>query len=276
MMGGTNGPAWLFVPATRPDRVLRASQVADVTVIDCEDAVAPRERGRARKSLATLAENLDVEAAVVRVNAPGTDDLTDDLSAVTRAGFTSVMVPKAEEPELLARLAPLRVVALCETPRGILAAAALAAVPNVIGLMWGSVDLAAVLGVAPWRGAPQEPGLPDVLAHARWQVLLAARANHVLAIDHAVVELDAMDGVAADARLAARSGYDAKACIHPRQVAVVRDAFTPSPEQLAWAGAVVSTGDTGAQRHDGQLVDEAVRQQALRILDRQRRSVSRN
>lgn len=262
------GPAWLFVPANRPDRVLRAAALADVVVIDCEDAVAVGDREVARSALVGLTGRLDPTRTVVRINALGTEDAARDLQAVAQVGLTTVMVPKAEDPASLAALAPLSVVALCETPAGVLAAPALASVPTVVGLMWGSVDLAAALGAAPWTWQGGTRQLPGVLDQARWQVLLAARAGGVVAIDHADVELTDLAGVAADAGVAARSGYDAKACIHPRQVAVVRDAFAPSAEQLAWARSVLAAGEGGALRDGGRLVDEAVRQQARRLLQR--------
>src|SRR5690606_20873997 len=127
-----------------------------------------------------------------------------------------------------------------------------------IGLMWGPADLSAAVGAADGH---------ELLSHVRWQVLLAARAAGVLAIDHALATV-AAEPVALDAATAARNGFDAKACIHPRQIKPIRHAFAPTPEQIAWAEQVLAA-EPGASRLGDQLVDEAVREQARRILDGQ-------
>ncbi len=253
------GPAWLFVPAVRPDRVVKAAGLADVVVIDCEDSVPTGAKAEARAGLAELAARLDRRRLVVRVNALDSDDGQRDLAAVRAAGLGAVMVPKAEHPGLLEGVG-LSVVALCETPRGILAAAEIAAAVEVVGLMWGSADLSAALGAHNGH---------EVLAHARWQVLLAARASGVVAIDH-VVPTVSVEPVVTDAAVAARNGFDAKACIHPGQVELIRHAFAPTAEQIAWAEQVLAA-ESGASRLGGQLVDEAVRKQARRILRDQMR-----
>lgn len=248
------GPGWLFVPADRPERVVKAASIADVVVIDCEDAVATTARDRARTGLADLAARLDPRRLVVRINALDTEDGPRDLDAVRAAGFGAVMVPKAEDPTLVAGTG-MPVVALCETPRGILAAERIAAVDEVVGLMWGSADLSAAVGATDGQ---------ELLNHVRWQVLLAARAAGVLAIDHVLATV-AAEPVALDATIAARNGFDAKACIHPRQIEPIRDAFAPTPEQIAWAEQVLAAGP-GVSRLGDQLVDEAVREQARRTL----------
>lgn len=143
----TPGPAWLFCPADRPDRYPKALAVADVVIVDLEDAVAPSARHSAREALRGLAADgvLDFERTVVRVNAAGTADHAIDVALTQETGIRRVMLAKAERPADVTAL-PHDVVVLLETPPGIGHAGALAAADNVVAAMWGADDLVAGLG----------------------------------------------------------------------------------------------------------------------------------
>lgn len=255
------GAAWLFTPADRPERLAGASAQADVLVADLEDAVAPARRDVARQALVTAA--LDPARTFVRVNAVGTADLEHDLEAVTVAGLRKVMLPKVESAADIARLEGFEVIALCETPRGILEAAAIAAAPGCVGLMWGSEDLAAGLGA--WSSR-DEAGLRPVLLWARAMTLTAARAAGVLAIDAVDPRIAHPERVATEAAEAAAAGFDGKACIHPVQIPLVRDAFRPPVDRIEWAARVLAASPDGAAvAVDGELVDEAILRTARRL-----------
>jgi citrate lyase subunit beta/citryl-CoA lyase len=255
------GPAWLFVPADRPDRIRRAAELADHAVIDLEDGVDPADRPVARSGLAAAVHGLATDRLIVRISPLGTPDAAADLAAVRAAGLDTVMIAKAEDPELIGgpELAALRVIPLCESSRAVLRVDRLAEAPAVVAVMWGSVDLAADLGCA-----AQAP----VLHHVRWQVLLATRAARRVAVDHALPDLDD-DAVMADALTAARAGFDAKACLHPRHLPLIRAAFAPDPATLAWAEQVLATAQgSGAQRTAGGFIDHAVIARARKIIAR--------
>ncbi len=111
-------------------------------------------------------------------------------------------------------------IALCETAAGVLNAAAIAAEPNVVALMWGAEDLLASLGGTSSR--TENGDYRAVALHARSSVLLAAGAFGKDAIDAVYVNIPDLDGLALEARDAVASGFSSKACIHPDQVAVVR------------------------------------------------------
>jgi citrate lyase subunit beta/citryl-CoA lyase len=135
---------FLFVPGDRPDRFGKAvASGADVVILDLEDAVAPGDKDSARAHVETWLQDNE---AVVRINAPGTPWFDADAALVTSRGVP-VVVPKAETPGALAGFR--EVIALIETARGVERAGELAAVPSVTRLAFGSVDLAAELGVAP-------------------------------------------------------------------------------------------------------------------------------
>lgn len=263
------GPALLFCPADRPDRYAKAAARADTVVLDLEDAVAGPDRPAAREAL--VATPLDPARTVVRISAEDTEDFAHDLVALRHTAYTTVMLPKAASAERLAVAAELgleRVIALCETAEGVVNAAEIARAPNVVALMWGAEDLVASLGGSSSRHS--DGTYRDVARHARSAVLLAAGAAGKPAIDAVHLALDDLDGLRAEARDAAASGFAATACIHPGQVATVREAHRPGPEELAAARELLEAarGAAGVFAFRGRMVDEPLLRHAERLLHR--------
>ncbi|MGH3293703.1 MAG: HpcH/HpaI aldolase/citrate lyase family protein, partial [Trebonia sp.] len=238
-----------------------------------EDGVAADGKDAARAAL--VATDLDPARVIVRVNAAGTPEHAADIAALRGTGYRTVMLPKAETRAQLDALGDgWRIVALCETPLGIVNAAEIAAARGVIALLWGAEDL-----IASMRGRSSrfpDGRYRDVARHARSAVLLAASAYGRAAIDSVYVDIPDLDGLAAESADAAASGFTLKACIHPSQVAVVRQAFQADEAQLAWARRVLeaaraaSARDTGAIKVDGQMIDAPLIRQAEAILASQR------
>ncbi|RNL57587.1 CoA ester lyase [Arthrobacter oryzae] len=269
------GPALLFCPADRPERYQKAAERSDGVIVDLEDAVAPADKQRARGAiLAQLGANgdvpeLDPSRTIIRVNPAGTEEFEKDLHCLKHTPYRHIMLAKAEDPAQLTALADFSVIALCETAAGILNAAAIAAEPNVAGLMWGAEDLIASLG-----GTSSRTGRGDyraVALHARSTVLLAARAFGKEAIDSVYVNIPDLDGLAREAHDAVASGFGAKPCIHPDQVAVVRGAYAPSETDIAAAtellDAAASAG-TGVFQFQGKMIDGPILKHAESILRR--------
>ena len=269
------GPALLFCPADRPERYQKAAERSDAVIIDLEDAVAPADKQRARGAiLAQLGATgdvpeLDPSRTIIRVNPAGTEEFEKDLHCLRHTPYRHIMLAKAEGPSQLKALADYSVVALCETAAGILNAAAIAAEPNVTGLMWGAEDLIASLGGTSSRTGEGE--YRAVALHARSTVLLAARAFGKEAIDSVYVNIPDLDGLAREAHDAVASGFGAKACIHPDQVAVVRGAYAPSDTDIAAAtdllGAAASAG-TGVFQFQGRMIDGPILKHAESVLRR--------
>lgn len=260
------GPALLFCPADRAERYAKASERADAVIIDLEDAVAPVAKAAARAAL--VAHPLDPETTIVRVNPVGTPDFALDLAAIKKTGYRQVMMAKAESPQQLHPLAGYDVIALCETAAGILAAPQLAAVPHVVALMWGAEDLIASLGGSSSR-------FPDgsyraVARHARSSVLLAAGAHGKAAIDSVFLALPDLSGLSLEAEDAVASGFRATACIHPSQVAVIREAYRPTPAEVAYAWAILeaATGEHGVFQYQGRMIDDPLLRHAEAVLRR--------
>lgn len=260
------GPALLFCPADRPDRYEKAAERADAVILDLEDAVADADKHAAR--LALVESTLDPERVVVRLNPAHGPHFADDLAALAATEYRTVMLAKCEGTADLVDLEDYEVLALCETARGVLAAADVAAIPNVSALMWGAEDLVASLGGSSSRHA--DGRYRDVATHARSQVLLAAGAHDIAAIDAVHLEIGDLEGLRAEAVDAAAVGFAATACIHPSQVAVVRDAYRPDPERLEWARSVLAAAATeaGVFAFRGEMVDAPLLRQAEAVVRR--------
>jgi citrate lyase subunit beta/citryl-CoA lyase len=266
MTGFALGPALLFCPADRPDRFAKALERADAVILDLEDAVAPENRAAAREAIA--ASELDPERVIVRVNEVGSPDFDADLAALAGTRYRLIMVPKADV-RLIAKLPDgFAVVALCESAAGVFAAPALAEADGVVALMWGAEDLVASLGGTSSRRA--DGSYRDIALAARSTVLLAAGAAGIPAIDTVHLDIEDLTGLQAEAEDASASGFAATACIHPSHVAVIRAAYRPTPEQVAWARGVLDAAaeHDGVFRFEGGMVDGPVLRHAEAVLRR--------
>ena len=296
--------SYLFVPGDRPERYAKAlASGADAIVLDLEDAVAPAAKPAARAAIAAwLASSPDAHRAVVRINDESTPWFADDLrmlaaargrwqvsgvtdtTAVSGSGFgaadggPAVMCPKAERIETLAALRAqcpqAAVLALIESARGVLAAPVLAAAPGVQRLVFGTLDYALDLDLD--LDAWPEPIALDAAATA---IALASRAAGLAApVAGVTVQIDDETRLRSDLARARALGFGAKLCIHPRQIAGVHAALSPSADDIAWArrvmtavdGADGASGPPGVLQLDGRMVDRPVIERARRLLARAR------
>ena len=258
------GPAWLFCPADRPERFEKAAAAADVVILDLEDGVAAADRQRAREALVEVP--LDPDRTVVRVNAFGTSDHVQDLQALTRTGYDTVMLPKCEAPEQVSALAPRDVVVLVESPLGALHVIDTVRADNAVAVMWGAEDLFAVLGGTANRYA--DGTYREVARHVRSQSLLVAKAFGRLALDSVYLDIKDLDGLHREVDDAVAVGFDAKVAIHPSQVPVIRAGYLPTPDQVQWARHVLTAAadERGVFAFGGIMVDAPVLRRAERIV----------
>jgi citrate lyase subunit beta/citryl-CoA lyase len=268
------GPAILFCPADRPDRFDKAAARADAVILDLEDAVAPADKAAAREALAS--HPLDPATTIVRVNAFATEDFEQDLASLAKTSYTTVMLAKASNAAEVEALRAFDVIALCETAAGVVAASEIAAANHVVALMWGAEDLVASLGGTSSRRA--DGGYRAVASHARSAVLLAAAANDTAAIDSVFLDIPDLAGLEAEARDAVASGFAATACIHPSQVSVIRDAYTPTGPEVDEARAILEAAGTerGVFRFNGRMVDEPVLRHARTVVARSSEGAARD
>jgi citrate lyase subunit beta/citryl-CoA lyase len=153
------------------------------------------------------------------------------------------------------------VVPLVETAAGVAAARELCAAPGVVRAAFGSIDLAAQLGV--------DPNSRTALLHARSTlVLAAAAAGRAPPVDGVTTALDDPEALTSDTAHAVELGFTGKLCVHPRQLAPVHAALRPTDAELEWARSVLRAGTGGAVAVDGHLVDRPVLLRAERLLGR--------
>ncbi|WP_124084040.1 aldolase/citrate lyase family protein [Burkholderia gladioli] len=262
--------SWLFTPATRPERFAKAASVAaDMLIMDLEDSVALADKDRARSiALQTLNAASDGPARVIRVNALGTRtglaDLTDILESEVPPDL--LLLPKVESPvqlQIIDRLlteagASTALVALIESARGVDAAhESLSATPRLRAAMLGAADLAADYGC--------DARAPNLLI-ARARLISAAARAGIDAIDSPWFDLHDDAGFQRDVEQAVEMGFVGKAAIHPRQVAAINSAFTPTAKQIEYARSVLAVNAAGVGLLDGAMIDEAVARKARRVL----------
>ena len=275
------GPALLFVPADRPERYSKAYDRSDAIIIDLEDAVAPVDRPVARETLRRHLTEMDSSTAqrtIVRINPVDEPDFGDDVKVVANSPTRYVMVSKvecAEDIQQVAKALPnIGLIALCETAAGVLSSIEVATHPAVVALMWGSEDLmvstggsASRFGNGTYRDAPR---------FARAQVLLAAAAAGKASIDTIHTDLSPTEHFTAEAEDAVASGFNAKACIHPAQVTVVREAYRPSKEEVEYAQALLDEvkNHGGVFQFRGSMVDGPLIAHARTVVQRAQRLTS--
>lgn len=257
--------SYLFVPATRPERIAKAqASGAGGIIVDLEDAVAPQDKARARDALAQ--ERSDGRGLLVRINGAETEWFEADLTLCASIGVEGVVLPKAERPEQIRHAASRLgagaiVVPIIESAQGYAALATLCAEPQVPRVAFGSIDFQLDLGIE---------GEDEQLAYFRSGIVLASRlAGRLAPIDGVTVEIDDIERLRADAMRGKRMGFGAKLCIHPKQVVPVNACFAPTADEIAWARRIVAAAaaaGNAAVAVDGKMVDRPVIVKAQRIL----------
>ncbi len=263
----------LYVPGDRPDRFDKAlASGSDAIICDLEDAVAEAAKPAAREAVGGWLRANSGAPAWVRVN--NRPDLICDDAALLRSlvqggvRFAGVVVPKADPAACTVDFAGLPITALIESAAGVAGVYEIAAVPAVVRLALGEADLAADMGM-------------ELSAEAleMWPVrtrVVVASVGAGLDAPCGPVFTDLADdaGLAATSESLRRHGFGGRSVIHPRQVAAVNAAFTPSAEAVSHARAVLAAFDAAAAEGravtvlDGEFIDAAVLRRARAVLAR--------
>ena len=272
----------LFSPGDQSAMMHKAPGTgADTVVFDLEDAVAPGRKAEAREAVNDVLTDpsFDPDCEVcLRVNPdPKTADADLETALAGDPRIDAVMVPKAssgadvrEKDELVREHGyDLPVVALCESAAGVLHAEEIAATPAVDALAFGAEDLSADIGATRTDGGEE-------VSYARQHVVLAAGAADVDAIDTVYTDVEDTDGLAEETEFANQLGYDGKMAVHPGQVAVINEAFTPAEPDVEWAEKVLAAREEadeagrGVFRVDDEMIDAPLVARAERIMERYR------
>jgi citrate lyase subunit beta / citryl-CoA lyase len=289
----------LAVPATKRKMVEKAlASDADAVFLDLEDAVAPDDKAGARGDVVLAMQELDWRGRprLFRANALDTPYFYRDLIEVVEAAgdfLDTVMIPKVNRPEdlhavsvLLTQLelatgldvGKVQLQAQIESAEGLTNADAIAcATDRLEALHFGPGDFAATLrmpltsiGVMDeWDEA--YPG--HRFHYAMQRIVVAARAAGVRVLDGPVADYGDEDGLRKSCLLARSLGFDGKWCIHPSQILVVNEAFSPTEKEVEWAQKVVAAYEeanaagSGSVSVDGQMVDAASIRMARNTLE---------
>ncbi len=268
----------LFVPANNARAMQKARSLpADVIIFDLEDAVHTQQKQEARESAlkALKSKAYGHRERVVRINDINSRDGLDDLIAIAQGGADALLLPKVTNPEQVAQAASmsrqlgasenLAIWANVETPLGVINAAAIAAVPECAALVMGTNDLRACLGIS--HDTDRTPLLYSLSA-----VLCAARAYGKLAFDGTFINLGNLSDLESECIEGKKLGFDGKTLIHPEQIDITNQIFTPTKEQLSRAHAMVCAYETAQMQQSviavsgGQMVETLHIRQALRTI----------
>jgi len=254
---------FLFVPGTRPERFAKAlDSGAGGVIIDLEDAVAPEEKETARNAVRAAWPSFTAEQKkrlVIRSNSPGSKFYSADLILAQELAVACLLIPKSESMDEMNGAALVlpntALIPMIETAIGLDHLREIANANQVIRLALGNLDLQADLGMV---CDPQE----TELQMARYQIVLASRVAQIAPpVDGVTPSTDDVARIQDDAERAKRMGFGGKLCIHPKQVGIVKTAFMPSEEELAWAHRVIEADKAskgGAVKLDGRMIDRPV------------------
>ena len=284
--------SFLFVPADGGPKLDKAmASGADAVILDLEDSIAPERKVQARKAaldfLKTAHSKKDRPRLLVRINGLDTGMTDADLDAIVAGAPDTILFPKAEggatvthlDAKLTAREAvaglpegSIKILAqTVESAMGLFTAGSYKnCSPRLIGMTWGPEDLSAELGAEANREA--DGTLTEPYRIARAFCLFGAAAAKVPAIETIHVDFRNLDALRHDTELARRDGFTGRLAIHPAQVAVINAVFTPSPDQIAKAKAVIAAfaakPGAGTLGIDGKMYDQPHLKRAQALLAR--------
>ncbi len=282
--------SWLFVPGDDAHKLekLTGSQ-ADVAILDLEDSVAPDNKAKARaicRDYLLAHQGACGPELWVRINPRGAEMVREDLAAVIPAGPSGVVLPKpdsvADVRQIDALVAGLeqdhnlesgaiQLLAIAtETALGVANLSGYIDSPDRLwGLTWGAEDLSAELGATSNR--TPEGSFSATYQTVRSLCQLAAAAAQLNVIDTVYSDYRDLDGLRQYAASARRDGFSGMMAVHPAQVPVINEAFTPTADEVAFAKQVVDAFErhsgTGVVSIEGRMLDRPHLVQAMRLLE---------
>lgn len=280
--------ALLYMPGDDRRKIEKAATLGvDCICMDLEDGTAISKKAEARMVIAKAMRELDFGKSerCIRINSIGSGFEQDDLAAALAAKPDAIVVPKIETAEQVRwvseqieafelsnhlDLGSIRLLVGVETAKGILNLKEIAAAEKRLeAIIFGGEDYAASIGATRTREATE-------LLYARQAVIAACAANDLQAIDIVYIDFKDLEGLRREAEQGAGFGFSGKQVIHPNQVPVVQEAFTPSEAAIAYARRVVESFEAsqregkGAYALDGKMIDMPLLKNAQKVLERAR------
>jgi len=263
--------SFLFVPANQPERYGKAlASGADGVIIDLEDAVGLDDKAKARELLKNTWSSISVEEkkrVIIRCNAPGSSFYAADLVLAKELQVRHLMIPKTESPDHIngaaEELKNTAFIPMIETPLGLHHLNEIASAEQVLRLALGNLDMQVEMGMSCDDNETE-------IDTARFMLVLASKLAQIAPpLDGVTPSTDDEPRIFAHAQKAKRFGFGAKLCIHPKQIPIIKRAFSPTVEEISWAKRVIAADNASngqAVKVDGKMVDRPVVMLAHRIL----------
>jgi citrate lyase subunit beta-like protein len=277
--------ALLYMPGDNWKMITKSVTLGvDSICMDMEDGTAINKKGEARTTIAKALQELDFGTSekLARINSVGSGWEKDDIEAVLPHHPDGIVIPKVESFEQVEwasriiedaelkhgwKLNSIRILIGVETAKGILNLKEIAAHPRLDAIIFGGEDFAASIGAVRTKDAIE-------LLYARQAVIVACAAYDLQALDIVTIDYKNLEALKVESEFGARLGFSGKQVIHPNQVPVVQEAFTPSAEAIAYARRIVETFETsqkegkGAYALDGKMIDMPLLKNAQKVLAR--------
>jgi citrate lyase beta subunit len=280
--------ALLYMPGDNWKMITKSITLGvDSICMDMEDGTAVNKKAEARATIAKALQELDFGASekLARINSVGSGWEKDDIEAVLPYHPDGIVIPKVEafeQVEWASRIIEaaelkngwqvnsIRVLIGVETAKGILNLKEIAAHPRLDAVIFGGEDFAASIGATRTKDAVE-------LLYARQAVVVACAAFDLQPLDIVTIDYKDLEALKLESEFGARLGFSGKQVIHPNQVPVVQEAFTPSDEAVAYARRIVETFEAsqkegkGAYSLDGKMIDMPLLKNAQKVLARAKR-----
>jgi (3S)-malyl-CoA thioesterase len=256
----------LFLPASNARAIEKARGLSrDMVILDLEDAVPDDQKGDARAALApAFAQGFGERIASVRVNAVDAAHHGADVDAVAGACVDYVVLPKvesAEQVEAVHAATGKPIIAMIESPRGVVAAQDIAQAAGAAALFMGNNDLRRDLRI------PMGVGRGGLML-AMQGTILAARLAGIAVFDGVYNRIDDPAGFEQECREGRSIGFDGKTLIHPGQIVAANAVFGASVEELDAARRLIAAATGGAERHEGAMIEAMHVEQAKALIAR--------
>ena len=277
--------ALLYMPGDNWKMIAKSITLGvDSICMDMEDGAALNKKAEARATIAKALQELDFGTSekLVRINSVGSGWEKDDIEAVLPYHPDGIVIPKVESFEQVEwaskiiedaelkngwKVNSIRILIGVETAKGILNLKEITAHPRLDAIIFGGEDFAASIGAVRTKDAVE-------LLYARQAVIVACAANDLQPIDIVTIDYKDLEALKAEAEFGARLGFSGKQVIHPNQVQITQEAFTPSAEAIAYARRIVETFEAsqkegkGAYSLDGKMIDMPLLRHAEKVLAR--------
>ena len=269
----------LFIPANNPSMLQNADIfLSDGVIFDLEDAIAPQEKDNARHLLETyLKTNPSLPRLIcLRINDVFSNEADEDLRLLSTEVIDYIVLPKANVQSLMVldkklndlenayEIHPVHVLCLVEQSKGVIEVNEIAAHERVKGIILGAEDLANELEI-------ERTNQGEEIAYARSRVIFACANQRIISIDTPFTDINDQAALEQDCLRAKQLGMKAKTAIHPSQIELINQIFSPSQTLIDWAIGVMKIYEQDGQslfQYEGKMIDKPVIERAKKIIEK--------